>query len=197
MATNANRAAFYRVVQALTTIMTDKPVPGFQRVSTSDAQLLAAVAHRAYSDHYLHLWHDAGAWYIARSFTPDVLREELENPDARFYLVRQHEQPVGFLKLNLHQPSPCHQTANALELERIYLIKAVTGQGIGKACVRFVIEQARQLDKQLVWLKSMDSSHDALAFYRKMGFVPCGTDRLTFEVMKEEFRGMIVWQQFI
>lgn len=157
--------------------------------------MLAAVAVQAYSDHYLHLWHDAGVWYITRSFTSDVLRRELENSNARFYFIRQHGQPVGFMKLNLHQPSPCYETVNALELERIYLIKAVTGQGIGKACVEFVLDQARQLDKQLVWLKSMDSNHDALAFYRKMGFAPCATDRLTFDVMKEEFRGMIVWQQ--
>lgn len=169
--------------------------PEFKSLSSSDASLLSEVAIQAYSDHYLYLWHDAGAWYIDRSFTPVVLRRELKNHDARFYIVRQHGQPVGFLKLNLHQSSPCHETANALELERIYLIKAVTGQGVGKACVQFVIGQARQLGKEVVWLKSMDSNDHALAFYQKMGFVPCGTDRLTFAVIKEEFRGMIVWQQ--
>lgn len=164
----------------------------FQLLSVSDADQLAEVALRAYTDHYLHLWHDGGAWYINRSFTPEVLRRELENPDAHFYLVQQDGQPVGFLKLNIHQPSPCHEMARALELERIYLINTVTGHGIGRACMQFVIEQARQLGKELVWLKAMDSSHDALSFYGKMGFEPCGTDRLSFEVMKEAFRGMIV-----
>lgn len=177
--------------------MTVKTAPQFKPASVVDASLLSQVAIWAYSDHYLHLWHDAGAWYIARSFSPDVLRRELENSNARFYFVYLGEEPVGFLKLNTHRPSPCHETANAMELERIYLTKAVTGQGIGKACIQFVVDQARQLHKQLVWLKSMDSSHDALAFYRKMGFVPCDTDRLTFGVMKEEFRGMIVWQQLL
>lgn len=167
----------------------------FKLLSASDADQLADVALRAYTDHYLHLWHDDGAWYINRSFTPEVLRLELADANARFYLVRQHGQPVGFLKLNLHQPSPCHETANALELERIYLISAVTGQGVGKACMQFVIEQARELDKELIWLKAMDSSHDALAFYRAMGFEPCGTDRLPFEMMKEALRGMVVLQR--
>lgn len=169
----------------------------FHPVLVSDVQKLSEVAVQAYSDHYLHLWHDAGAWYIARSFTPDVLRRELENPDARFYFVQQHGQPVGFLKLNLHQPSPCYQTANALELERIYLFNAVTGQGIGTTCIRFVTEQARRLEKQLVWLKAMDSSHAAIAFYQRMGFALCGTDRLAFEVMKDQFRGMVVCQRFV
>lgn len=175
--------------------MIANPVLDFQLLSVSDADQLADVALRAYTDHYLHLWHDGGAWYINRSFTPDVLRRELENIDTRFYLVHQHGQPVGFLKLNLHQPSPCHDTANALELERIYLINAVTGQGIGKASMQFVIEQARQLKKELIWLKAMDSSQEALAFYRAMGFEPCGTDRLPFEVMKEPLRGMVILQR--
>jgi GNAT superfamily N-acetyltransferase len=167
----------------------------FQLLSASDADELADVALRAYTDHYLHLWHDGGAWYINRSFTPEVLRRELADANARFYIVQQHGQPVGFLKLNLHQPSPCHETANALELERIYLVKAVTGKGVCKASMQFVIDQARQLNKELIWLKAMDSSHDALAFYRAMGFEPCGTDRLSFDVMKEALRGMVVLQR--
>jgi GNAT superfamily N-acetyltransferase len=170
-------------------------VLSFQLLSYSDADLLADVALRAYSDHYLHLWHDGGAWYINRSFTPEALRRELADGNARFYLVQQHDQPVGFLKLNLHKPSPCHQTADALELERIYLVKTITGQGVGKACMQFVIDQARHLNKELIWLKAMDSSHDALAFYRAVGFEPCGTDRLSFDVMKESLRGMVVLQR--
>lgn len=177
--------------------MIDKHGPDFQPVLVADVQKLSEVAIRAYSDHYLHLWHDAGAWYIDRSFSPDVLRRELENPDARFYFVQQHGQPVGFLKLNLHQPSPCDPALNAMEVERIYLEKKVTGRGVGKAAMEFAVEQARQLKKQLVWLKAMDSSRDALAFYEKMGFAICGTDRLTFDAMKDEFRGMVVCQRSV
>lgn len=175
--------------------MIANPVLDFQLLSASDADQLAVVALRAYTDHYLHLWHDGGVWYINRSFTPEVLRRELADVNARFYLVQQQSEPVGFLKLNLHRPSPCQETADALELERIYLVKSVTGQGVGKACMQFVIDQARQLAKELIWLKAMDSSHDALAFYRAVGFEPCGTDRLTFEVMKESLRGMVILQR--
>lgn len=127
-----------------------------------------------------------------RSFSCDVLRKELEDSNARFFFVGLNNEPVGFLKLNINEPSPCDASLNALELERIYLEKRVTGRGVGKAAMQFVIEQARQAEKQLIWLKSMDTSHDALAFYSKMGFEPCGTDRLSFDVMKENLRGMVI-----
>ena len=48
-------------------------VPRFYPVSVADVQQLATVARRAYADHYLHLWHDGGVWYMNRSFSADVL----------------------------------------------------------------------------------------------------------------------------
>ena len=169
----------------------------FDLLSPADATLLADIARRAYADHYLHLWHDAGAWYMERCFSPAVLQRELADPNARFYLVRQDRQAVGFFKLNVDQPLKGQETLNALELERIYLIDDVTGQGIGKAVLTFVVDYARQLNKEIIWLKAMDTSHDAIAFYEKMGFVICGTERLTFEVMKEDVRGMVVMRKNI
>lgn len=175
--------------------MTNQPSVRFQHLSPTDAPGLSEVARRAYADHYLDLWYDAGAWYMNRSFAPDVLRRELEDTNARFYLLLAGDEPIGFLKLNLDRPSPCNPSLKALELERIYLVKQATGQGVGKTAMQFVDEQARQLGRQLIWLKAMDSSHDALTFYEKMGFERCGTDRLNFAVMKEAYWGMVILQR--
>ncbi|MDB5240810.1 MAG: N-acetyltransferase [Spirosoma sp.] len=175
--------------------MITKPVPHFQLVLVADVERLALVARRAYADHYLHLWHDGGEWYMNRSFSVDVLLKELQDSNARFYFVSLKDEPVGFLKLNINEPSPCNTSMNALELERIYLEKKVTGMGVGKAAMQFAIDQARQTDKQFIWLKAMDTSHDVLAFYGRMGFETCGTDRLSFDVMKEDFRGMTILQR--
>ena len=170
-------------------------VPRFYPVSVVDVQQLATVARRAYADHYLHLWHDGGVWYMNRSFSADVLRREIEDRSTRFYFVCLTNEPVGFLKLNINKPSPCNTEMNALELERIYLEKKATGKGVGKASMQFAIDQAKEAGNEFIWLKAMDTSHDALAFYRRMGFEPCGTDRLSFDVMKESLRGMLVLQR--
>ncbi|SOD81575.1 GNAT family N-acetyltransferase [Spirosoma fluviale] len=177
--------------------MISQQVLRYEALSVADASRLSEVAIRAYCDHYLHLWHDSGAWYLARSFTPEALALELLDENARFYLIYLHEEPVGFLKLNLLKPSPCSPSLNGLELERIYLQQAATGKGIGAKIVQFVLEHARQMGRQVVWLKAMESSHDAIAFYERMGFVLCGTSKLSFEVMREEYRPMVTMQQVL
>ncbi|MCX6216093.1 GNAT family N-acetyltransferase [Spirosoma sp.] len=169
----------------------------YEVLSVADASRLSEVAIRAYCDHYLHLWHDAGSWYLARSFTTEALAQELLDENARFYLIHLDEEPIGFLKLNRLKPSPCEPSLNALELERIYLQKTVTGKGIGTKIVQFVLDHARQIGRQVVWLKAMESSQDAIAFYQRMGFLLCGTSKLSFEAMREEYRPMVTMQQML
>lgn len=155
-----------------------------------DAEKLADIAIRSYKDYYLYLWHDNGDWYIKRSFAPAVLQRELEDPNSAFYLLLANRKTVGFLKLNIDQPLKNYEQYNCLELERIYLIKSATGKGLGRRVVEFCFEYAKGLDKEIIWLKAMDSS-DAVLFYEKLEFERCGTSLLDFEQMKIEFRGMV------
>jgi len=73
----------------------------------------------------------------------------------------------------------------------------VTGQGIGRFVMDFVKNMARELGKELIWLKAMDSSREAIAFYQQNGFSIIGTERLSFETMKTDYRGMVVLQQLL
>ena len=168
----------------------------FTPQTTANAPALSEITLCAYRDHYLHLWHDAGEWYMNHSFAVDQLTTELADPNARYFMVNLNGEPVGFLKLNLDKVLPdtdsiTHSEANDMELERIYLVKEATGHGVGQAAMRFVEDMARERGKKTLWLKSMDTG-PALGFYERMGFKHHGTQRLNFPQMKEEFRGMIV-----
>jgi len=168
-----------------------------------DAPRLAPVALRAYQDHYLHLWHDQGAWYIQQCFTEARLRSELSESTSRFFLIHRAGEPVGFLKLNLEPPAQKHvetafvPPANSLELERIYFVKAATGKGIGTAVLQQLDAYARQLGRRAIWLKAMDSSREAIAFYERNGYVQVGTHRLDFPQMKEAYQGMVILQKHL
>lgn len=166
-----------------------------RKLGVEDAALLQQVALNAYCDHYLHLWHDAGAWYIEKSFTTQQLAHELADPNAAFYLAYHQQQPVGFLKLNIHAPLPGEESIPALECERIYLVKEATRKGIGNVLLQLTFTIARQYNKQIVWLKAMDSSEASIAFYQSMGFEIVGTYTLPFLVMKEELRGMVIMKK--
>ena len=155
----------------------------------NDAERISNVAIRAYKDFYLHFWFDNGDWYINRSFSPEVISEELKDPNAAFFLLKIQGELIGFLKLNIDQPLDGEKELQCIELERIYLLKKVTGKGFGHEAMEFCFEFAREKNKQVIWLKAMDTS-DAMEFYKRMGFIICGELRLDFELMNPELRGM-------
>jgi GNAT superfamily N-acetyltransferase len=159
-----------------------------KKIGITDVALLSDIAVHAYCDHYKHLWYDEGKWYVEKSFSKENLLSELKDENAGFFIIYFNNEAVGFLKLNID--APFQENTDALELERIYLIKSVTGKGIGKHVFEFVMDIAKQCNKKLIWLKVMDSSADAIAFYKKMGFEIFDVTRLDFEKMKPELRGM-------
>lgn len=164
-------------------------------LSESDAELLSAVALKAYCDHYLHLWYDGGEWYKEKSFASEHLAKELADKNAMFFLVRHGGIDAGFLKLNVDAALNEFSKKEALELERIYLNAASAGHGIGSFLLAYTFEFARSGKKKIVWLKVMDSSTEAIRFYKKHGFEICGTHHLEFPQMKEEFRGMFIMKK--
>jgi diamine N-acetyltransferase len=166
-----------------------------KKLGITDAELLSKVALKAYADHYLHLWYDGGEWYMKKCFTVEQIATELSDPNASFYLAYYNGTAVGFLKLNIDATFEGGEDNNALELERIYLNKEATGKGIGSALVNFTFDIAKKNNKDLVWLKAMDSSEESISFYKKMGFEITGTYVLPHQLMKEELRGMVIMKK--
>lgn len=171
------------------------PNLSLQKIDYQLASTLSEVATQAYCDHYLHLWEDDGRAYIQKSFHPDNLALELNDPNNVFWLIYLDNQLVGFLKIKL--TTQFENEKNALELERIYLIKAAAGRGIGQAVFRFVEELAQSRHQKVVWLKVMDSSEAAIRFYQKMGYEICGTYHLDLPFMKDELRGMYLMRKLL
>jgi GNAT superfamily N-acetyltransferase len=160
----------------------------------ADLPILVAVAVQSYREHYLHLWTDDGAWYLERCFTPAVLAREMTDPTSHFYLIYRDEAPVGFLKINDQHPLEGYPPQDCLEVERLYLLAAVTGQGVGRKSLAFADGLARDKGRRVVWLKAMDTS-PAVHFYEQVGFRTCGHTRLTFPLMKAEFRNMLIMKK--
>jgi GNAT superfamily N-acetyltransferase len=113
---------------------------------------------------------------------------------SSFYLIHQNGKPVGYLKINDANPLDGYLAADCMEVERLYLLATVTGSGIGKAAMGFAGTLARKQGRNVLWLKTMDSS-PAVHFYEKIGFRRCGQTYLAFSLMKEEFRNMFVMKK--
>ena len=95
-------------------------------------------------------------------------------------------------KINVNAPLEDFAEKSCLELERIYLNKEAAGKGVGKKLVELTFKIANQHNKDIVWLKAMDTNDNAIAFYKKMGFQIIGSHLLRHPLMKKELRGMVI-----
>ena len=178
----------------------------FIAVSEKDVAALADIARRAYLDAYANLWADAGKWYVKTMYSEAQLLSEILDPNVAYFLVYQFATLVGFIKLKKNYPLSMGGSGltfghgegsnialdDALYIDRIYFVKAATGNGLGRSSFDFIKDLAIKNGQKALWLMVMDSSTDAIRFYKKQGFQTCGTWRLDFENMRSELRGMFI-----
>ncbi len=164
-----------------------------RKVALTDLKALQIIGERSYTPHYTHLWKPGGVeWYMQRCFSDTVLEKELADENIEYYVIFADSEDIGILKLVLQKPIPNSEIENALYLEKIYFIKEWTGKGVGRQLIEFAFNRARELRHECVWLMAMDTSDKPIAAYERSGFQIHSRTRLDFEMMKEEFRGMVV-----
>ncbi|MEP6923095.1 MAG: GNAT family N-acetyltransferase [Pyrinomonadaceae bacterium] len=168
-----------------------------RKAGQADLRELQHIGVASYLPHYTHLWKDGGLdWYMQRCFGDETLISELSDDNIEYYFVRAEERHIGFMKLVLLKPVPDSDIRNALYLEKLYFVKEWTGKGVGRELMQLAFKRAQELNRDCVWLTAMDTSDKPIAAYENIGFTIHSRARLGFELMKEEFRGMVVMTHY-
>lgn len=111
------------------------------------------------------------AHYLETGFSRERVAAELSNADSEFHLAYQGDQLIGYLKIN-HGPAQSElKDGTALEIERIYVLKAWQGLKIGQLFYEKAIEIARARQYAYVWLGVWEENEKAIGFYKRNGFV--------------------------
>lgn len=133
--------------------------------------------------------------YLRDGFSIEKLLEELTNPMTKFYFAEEDNQVIGYLKVNMGTAQTELQDNNALEIERIYVLKAYHGKQVGQLLYEKAIEIARSMQVHYVWLGVWEENPRAIRFYEKNGFVAfdkhvftLGEDEQTDIMMKLELK---------
>ena len=131
--------------------------------------------------------------YLEESFSSDKLLGELNNPDSLFYFAKYNDEIVGYLKLNFGHSQAELNDNEALEIERIYVLKDFQGKKIGQKLYEKAVEVAKQNKVKYIGLGVWEKNQKAIDFYEKNGFVPfdkhifvLGDDKQTDIMMKME-----------
>lgn len=113
--------------------------------------------------------------YIRTDFTLATLTQELGDAKAVFFLVEEADgQAVGYAKLRRRPPPRQIRVRPAIEIQRIYLLNRVIGQGLGRRLMEHCLTFARADGYTAVWLGVWERNLSALDFYARMGFSRVG-----------------------
>ncbi|MBC9811435.1 GNAT family N-acetyltransferase [Crocinitomicaceae bacterium CZZ-1] len=122
--------------------------------------------------------------YLEEGFSVQKLTEELNNKHSVFYFARLGGSVIGYLKVNFGGAQTELQDSNALEIERIYVLRAYHGKRVGQVVYEKAMELAEQRNVDYVWLGVWEENPRAINFYQKNGFV--AFDKHVFKLGKDE-----------
>ncbi len=129
--------------------------------------------------------------YLENGFSTEKLTAELTNQNTDFYFAEFHKKPIGYLKVNIGQSQTEIKDKNALEIERIYVLKEFHGKKAGQILFNKAIELAKEKKVDYIWLGVWEHNTRAIRFYEKNGFkafdkhiFTLGNDKQTDIMMK-------------
>ncbi len=108
--------------------------------------------------------------YLESAFTDEKLIGELTNNNSEFYFAEIEQEVVGYLKVNFNDSQTELKVSNALEIERIYVLKEFHGKNVGQILYDKAIEIAKYKSLNNVWLGVWEQNPRAIRFYEKNGF---------------------------
>ena len=111
------------------------------------------------------------AKYLEEAYSYEKLNAELNDPNSIFYFAKMDQNVIGYLKLNFGASQTELKDNNALEIERIYVLKEFHGKKVGQLLFDKAIEIAKEYHVAYVWLGVWEENKRALQFYTKNGFV--------------------------
>ena len=108
--------------------------------------------------------------YLESAFTTEKLMSELTNMNSDFYFAEMEGEVVGYLKVNFNDSQTELKVSNALEIERIYVLKEFHSKKVGQLLYDKAIEIAKNKNLKNVWLGVWEQNPRAIRFYEKNGF---------------------------
>lgn len=112
--------------------------------------------------------------YLNKAFNTSQLTEEISNTSSLFYFVYFNNEVAGYLKLNLNDAQSEDMGNESLEIERIYIKNEFQKHGLGKYLMNIATDVAMQQNKKKIWLGVWEANENAIAFYKKLGFIQTG-----------------------
>lgn len=148
----------------------------FRKVTVSDVEVLQKISLETFVDTYAQ-FNDAANFqqHLDKAFNIQQLQKELRDPNCFYFFAEIHWEVKGYLKLNIGNAQTEDTFSEGIEIERIYVLPLEKGKGIGRKLIEFSLDLGKKLQKKILWLGVWEKNPQAIAFYKKVGFLQHGT----------------------
>lgn len=164
-----------------------------RRINAGDLESLIKISRQTFHETFSEVNTEENMnRYLDESLSHGKLQAELENGNSEFYFAFQitekdfakekrteeeinsvelPEQIIGYLKLNFGDAQTELKNDQAIEIERIYVLKEFHGKKVGQLLYNKAIEVAQERNADFVWLGVWEENQKAISFYKKNGFI--------------------------
>ncbi|WP_276485525.1 GNAT family N-acetyltransferase [Paraflavitalea pollutisoli] len=163
-------------------------------VTTADIAALQNISQQTFLETFAHHNTEENmTQYLQEGLSFDRLQTEVLNNESTFFFAELNSEVIGYLKVNTGQSQTELQDNRAIEIERIYVLKAYHGKQVGQQLYDWAIRMGQERQSDYVWLGVWEHNTKALRFYEKNGFVPF--DRHIFRLGNDEQTDLLMKKQ--
>jgi ribosomal protein S18 acetylase RimI-like enzyme len=128
--------------------------------------------------------------YLEYTYDPVKLARSLRKAGNVYFVALINNEPVGFAKIKLSSLNEHIETVSQMELQKIYVLPAYHGLGVGTALLNEVKRVAHDQHVDYLWLDVVMTNEKGIHFYERNGFgrmgryfFTIGTQRFEYHVM--------------
>jgi diamine N-acetyltransferase len=149
-----------------------------RQASTQDNKIIAQLSATTFKETYWGTDTDENILqYIDAYLNQDQIYQELQDSATNLYYLAEYEQEaIGYIKIrnDIALKPDYLQSREALEIARLYVLKAYQSQKIGYQLLLHAEQYAEQEGCEMIWLCVWKDNQKALKFYEKYGFQLAG-----------------------
>lgn len=101
--------------------------------------------------------------YVRENFHKEKISEEMGRNGVAYYLMKEGDEVIGYAKT-------VKDAEKKIEIEKLYLIQATQGRGLGLEFMQHLVLQAKHEGTKKIWLNVYDQNTGAIRFYERFGF---------------------------
>lgn len=109
--------------------------------------------------------------YILENFDSQKLALEINHPESVFYLASLDNETIAYLKLNFGTAQTEIHSPQAMEIQRIYVLRKFHGKKIGQLLLNEAIRIGQKSGVNSIWLGVWEKNYKAIQFYINNDFI--------------------------